>query len=271
MRLGFALLTHDRPDQVIGLARLLRQLFPDAAIACHHDMGQSPLDPAALPDVAVVPRPHATVWGHSSVIDGALDAFALLRDMRPTPEWYYLLSAADLPIKSARRIRRDLEAAQCDVFIDHMPIPPGPPANRYFELRQFRYFADTQPPFPEGYICHAGEHWFTVNRRAIDWLLDHARNAPGLYAHYKALEATRHIVPEESFYQTLFCNAPQLVIRNENLRHIDWSRGAAHPRTLSLRDLPRILRSRAHFARKIDPERSKALIATATLLLRAGS
>jgi len=36
------------------------------------------------------------------------------------------------------------------------------------------------------------------------------------------------------------------------LRYIDWRMGGYHPKTLGLDDIPRILASGAHFARKFD-------------------
>ncbi len=266
MRLGFALLTHDRPEQLIRLVQALRRAFPDSAIACHHDTTQSRLDPATLPEVSFVTTPYATAWGHSSIVDGTLAALRILRDSAQPPDWYYLLSGSDLLIKHPRRILRDLAAADCDVFIDNTPIREGPSFNHLIEVRQFRYFSDTAPAFPTGFICYAGEHWFTANRRAIDWLLDHERHAPGLLAHYKAQEETRHVSPDESFYHTVFCNAPHLKVRNDSLRYIDWSRAQAHPKTLTLRDLPWILRSHAHFSRKVDIWKSRGLLAAARLL-----
>lgn len=267
MRIGFALLTHDRPERVIRLARTLRRAFPESAIACHHDTSQSNLDPAALPGAALVAAPCATAWGHSSVVEGALEALRLLRATVPAPDWYYLLSGSDFPIKPARQIFRELAAADCDVFIDHTPILKGPPPDRFVEVRQFRYFSDEEPSFPGDYVCYAGEHWFTANRTAIDWLLGHEQHVPGLWAHYKAQEATRHVSPDESFYQTVFCNAPHLAVRNDSLRYVDWTSGEAHPKTLTLRDLPRVMRSRAHFARKVDMPHSKRLLAAVRLFL----
>lgn len=270
MRLGFALLTHDHPEQLIRLVRSIRLAFPESAIACHHDTSQSDFDTATLREATFVTAPYATAWGQSSVVEGALSAIRLLRDSAPAPDWYYLLSGSDFLIKPPRRILRDLAAADCDVFIDHTPILKGPPSNRFFEVRQFRYFSDTPPAFPEGHVCYAGEHWFTANRRAIDWLLDHEQHAPGLWAHYKALEETRPVSPDESFYHTVFCNAPPLTVRNDSLRYIDWSAAEAHPKTLTLRDLPRIMRAGAHFARKAELTQSRWLLAVMELLLRAG-
>jgi hypothetical protein len=59
---------------------------------------------------------------------------------------------------------------------------------------------------------------------------------------------------DECAYQSLLLNAPQLHVSKDNLRYIDWSNHAhltAHPNELGLADLDSMLRSSAHFARKI--------------------
>jgi hypothetical protein len=45
-----------------------------------------------------------------------------------------------------------------------------------------------------------------------------------------------------------------LKISKNNLRYVDWSLGGHHPKTLEVEDIPRILASGAHFARKFNLE-----------------
>lgn len=61
-------------------------------------------------------------------------------------------------------------------------------------------------------------------------------------------------VPEESIYQTVLCNAPGLRLCNGNKRYADWRLGGTipHPTHLGLEDLPKMLESGHHFARKFS-------------------
>ncbi len=68
-----------------------------------------------------------------------------------------------------------------------------------------------------------------------------------LAAHYSG-----RFIPDESLPHTVLCNQPDLKISKDNLRHTDWSQGRYNPKTLGMEDVPRILASGSHFARKFD-------------------
>jgi hypothetical protein len=102
-------------------------------------------------------------------------------------------------------------------------------------------------PFSDTLKCYGGSAWFTGNRKAAEKLLaDNAQNR-ALFAHY-----SRRFAPDESIWQTMLCNQPDLKIENDNFRYVDWSLSGHHPKTLGIEDIPRILESGAHFARKFD-------------------
>jgi hypothetical protein len=64
---------------------------------------------------------------------------------------------------------------------------------------------------------------------------------------------TKRAVPEEAFYQTAICNQTGLRLSEDNKRYADWSLGGDHPKFLDVGDLPAIVASRAHFAKKFRP------------------
>jgi hypothetical protein len=102
-------------------------------------------------------------------------------------------------------------------------------------------------PFSETLKCYGGATWFTGNRKAAERLLAKSPENRRLLAHY-----SKRFIPDESIWQTVLCNQPDLKISNNNLRYVDWSQGGHHPKTLWMEDIPRILASGAHFARKFD-------------------
>lgn len=102
-------------------------------------------------------------------------------------------------------------------------------------------------PFSRQFRCYAGEHWFTVNSKAAEVLLDETQRAKSLLTYLRGRES-----PEECFYHSILGNAP-LRLSQENLRYIHWPTSEAwHPSTLSTADLAKIQASGAHFARKVD-------------------
>ena len=81
------------------------------------------------------------------------------------------------------------------------------------------------------------------------------RSSVGLAQHYAKV-----FCPEESLFQCLLCNAPQLRVVNDHYRYIDWRGGGNHPKTLKCDDLPELTASPAHFARKFDIRQDVAVL-----------
>jgi hypothetical protein len=260
MKIGFALLSHAREAQALRLTNTLKTMFPQCAIVCHHNFAQAPgLNTAAFAGVQFVRDYVPTTWGHSSCIEASLKAFQLLCDAPQLPDWFYLLSETDYRIRPAGEILGDLHNATFNVFASHFKVSTDPTHDPLQEQRRWRYYRDTPPIFPAEFECFSGEHWFVADRKAIERLLYTAEHQPNLLQHYKSQERSKGtIIPEESYYQTVFCNAADLRVKNDCLRYIDWTQDGPSPKTLTAEDLPAILCSDAHFARKVelqqDPE-----------------
>ncbi len=277
--IGFALLTYVAPRQILRLVTRLRELYGAATpIAINHKFDECPLDPTDFPaDVRWV-RPHITTgWGVWATVEAALAALRLLHAGGEGPEYTVLLSGTDYPIATPERVLSDLRTGGADAYIDsrpvrilrRTPVAPGPlglgvnqgPSNEKVCYR--RYYPSTfhplgirvrirspllaplLSPFRRGFQCWAGEHWWTLGRRGVDHLLRFHEERPELARWF----AARH-VPEEAYVHTVLGNAPGLRISNRAFRYVDWSSRKPSPRVLGEDDLPRILSSGLHFARK---------------------
>ncbi len=123
MTIGFVILSHRDPAQLLRLVQTLNRLYDDPPIACHHDMAQCPLDPSGFPgNIRFVDPSIRTGWAKWSVVRGFLAALRLLyADTGPEragPDWFVLMSAADYPIRRADAVRADLAALGADALID---------------------------------------------------------------------------------------------------------------------------------------------------------
>ena len=289
--IGFVILSHGAPDQLLRLVGTLGKLYNAPPIACHHDFGQAPLDRAAFPaHVRFVEDWVATGWGKWSVVVAFLRALALLYAGDDGPGWFVLLSGADYPVCPAATVLAQLAATGCDAFLDAHQIGSAVPAAtlvgdvnpllrhldsavshrtkwRFYLARQFWLPIVRRRPrwrpgrftirlpwsqrrfFTADFGLWWGEHWFTGNRRAADVLLRPTprHRALARYLRWRAF-------PEEAFYHTVLCNTPGLVIDRDNKRFTEWNGGGAHPTTLDADEVPRVLASGAHFARKFDPD-----------------
>jgi hypothetical protein len=285
--IGFVVLTHSNPEQILVLCERLNELFDEPPIAIHHDFGQCPLDRSRFPrDVAFVENWSRTRWGDAGVVDGALKALRLLYEAEG-PDWFVLLSGADYPIKSAQTIIADLTQGGYDAYIDHrrisrcsLPLPENGWGDQNFihlawvRLAFERYmaigfgytklanalgwrrkavylrsdfFIKRLTPFNGSLHCHAGDFWFTANRKAACALLDDNETNRKIIAHFR-----RRPNPDEGLFQTLLCNALSLNISTDNRRFTDWRGCVNHPRILGEQDYTALLSSTDHFARKLD-------------------
>ena len=282
-RIGFVLLTHQKPMQVRRLVDRLTALFDGPPIVCHHDFSRCPLPLDGLPgNVSFVLPPLPTTWAGFSVVEATVRALRQLYDGPAGPDWCVLLSGSDYPVKPAARVLGDLDAGGYDAHIHHEPIE-WPAFSRDWQRECYeRYCTKTlrvrtltarlrptareirvrhpllaRPflPFTRRFRCFAGSQWFCVNPRAAACIIDGHAAHPELAAHYRDLR-----FPEESYFQCLLANVPHLRLNQENWRYIDWSADEAHPKTLGIADLPALLASPAHFARKFDMDADSVVL-----------
>lgn len=269
---GFVLLTHNKPHQTIRLIGTLNRMFDEPPIVCHHDFSKSEFPKDTLPKNVSLVLPYLeTGWAKFSVVEAMLQALQLMYKDKLSPDWFILLSGSDYPIKPAKQILHDLEESSYDAHISHRLISYKNYPTKWEEECYKRYFSIKIPlplsrrhinithpslagrfvPFSEDFRCYAGEHWFCANRKAAEYLIEFHNTKPALASYYRKLDRY-HISPDESYYQTIFCNAPHLKVYNNHWRYIDWSAKKFHPKTLMLEDLLKLQASSAHFARKFD-------------------
>lgn len=285
MIVGFVILSHNHPQQVLRLVSFLDRVYGRPPIAIHHDTHQSPIDVFDFPDwVSFVENPERTRWAQFSVVRGALKALALLYS-KSKPDWFFLLSGADYPIRAAHDVFSYLSNLKADALVDYRDVPdldsntpvepPANPALAHFTAPgngrlAFQWYVGLNLWFPilrpgprigrrtiYTSIRHwplnlkpyYGDHWIAGNARVADVLLHPTAEHKRLRRHLRL-----RTVPEECYYQTVLANEASLKIERDTKRFAKWMGGGAHPRNLELSDLPLILNSGAFFARKFTPD-----------------
>jgi len=124
-------------------------------------------------------------------------------------------------------------------------IRRGPRIGRYTFYLPFEAW---NSPFGPDFKCFYGDHWFTANRKAAEILL----NPTPKHVHLRRHLYYR-VCADECYYHCVLANAPGLKISKATKRFSEWLGGGAHPQILGLSDLPAIISSKAHFARKFEP------------------
>ncbi|MEH2248142.1 beta-1,6-N-acetylglucosaminyltransferase [Nostoc sp.] len=281
--IGFILLTHTKTLQIYRLINKLNTMFNYPVIVCHHDFSKSDLCVNTLSKNVLLVCPHVqTEWAGFTLVEATVQALKLMSEVPDPPDWFVLLSGADYPIKTARQILDDLTSSPYDAYIQYERITYETYKhdlkpnmlwlkNSYqrYCTKSFsfdylkKYFAQlnieillehpllTKPflPFSKKLACFSGSQWFCANHKAAEYIIDFHSQKNDLTLYYSKLKYT-----DESYFQTILANAPHLKLQNDRRRYIDWSSGGCHPKTLLMEDLPNLLASSAHFARKFDIE-----------------
>jgi hypothetical protein len=281
--IGFILLTHTKPQQIRRLVDRLNLMFDGPPIVCHHDFVKCTLPIEEFPtNVSFVHPPSPVGWGTFPTVEAVLRAIRQMYEAPVSPDWFVFLSGSDYPIKPAAEIRRELGMSPYDAHIHHELIQFNNFESdwhcecyrRYFTKRWYypsvtrrlrptrralvlKHPLVTRPflPFSAQFRCYAGEFWFCANRRAAEYIVRFHVTRPGLASHYRTVHN-----PDESYFQCILGNARGLKLNNNDYRYTDWSRGGAHPKTLGIEDLPKLLSSTDHFARKFDIDQDARIL-----------
>ena len=284
---GFCILSHNNPAQLLDLIETLNRVYSVPPIVCHHDSSQSKIDYEQFPkNVIFVKPPIKTRWGRISVVLAASWAIDELFKMS-NAEWFVLLSASDFPVRPADDLYTIIRKAECDAFIDARPLfiqnesvaithgkvkqsldhfsspdnirsKTGWYLNPQFWLPTLKLSPKLRLgritfrlPWTKKSIISSkinifyGDHWFMANKKVANLIAHDSKNRRFLLRHL-----ARRPLAEECFYHTLLMNDPELKICLDNYRFSEWRGGGAHPQTITLNDLPAIMKSGDLFARK---------------------
>jgi len=290
-RVGFVILSHEGAAKLARLVRALRREYPGCAIAVHHDFSQARFDREAVgTDIFWVEDWLRTGWAKWSAVEGSLRAFELLYSQTDA-EWFIHLSASDYPIRKGAEVMAELEAAECDAFLDVRPLAPhfspkaqfigqGNPQLARFDnpltnaIKRRFYLSPqlwlpilrTRPRLRLGKLTWRpaieGRHPFLRGLGCFygdHWFMANRKAVAAILERNPTnLRLRRHYrnrtQPDESYYQTVLANTPGLVICRDNRRFAEWDGGAAGPISLTRDQLPAMVESGAFFARKFEQD-----------------
>lgn len=289
-RIGFVILSHNNPSQLLRLTRRLVQLYDGPTIVCHHDFSKCSLAGFDFPKEVTFVNPHInTKWGSILLVTAFREALRTMYQRTGGPDWFVFISGADYPVQSAQVVLADLDNGGFDAYVDHYlvehpftPVPGFPyeehgcksvgwvplAYNRYIAVPLWLpWYSRTQRKLIKVYVGHVRaksyvrlfnpfpEHLKCYG--GSGWFTGNRKAAERLLAENdenRALFAyySNKFIPDESLPHTILCNQPDLKISGNDFRYIDWSAGGHHPKTLTTQDIPRMRASGAHFARKFD-------------------
>ena len=97
--IGFVILTHSPPPQVVRLIHRLNEVYQDPPIVLHHDFSQCPGEFSLPSNVKIVDPYIVTGWAQFSIVRATLAGIETLYSGSEKPNWFATLSGACYPIK----------------------------------------------------------------------------------------------------------------------------------------------------------------------------
>ena len=284
--IAFLVVSHRNPGQVLRLVRVLRE-GRETHVLVHHDQRRHPLDETALSQAGgrLADYGLPVEWGNLAYTQMLLRALSELTE-RVDPDWIAVISGQDYPLRPLPEFERHLaesphQALLGDPWELDMSSEPDPPQREFYLRYRYRHYSPPRPvaavvaralggraylrempaglgsflgvrpprhPFGPGLRCHVSSDWLILERRAVRAVLSFARTRAREMRHYR-----RTIIPSESLFATVVANDPSLSV-GPAPRLLGFEEGSPHPRTFRSKDVPELLSSGMHFARKFDEE-----------------
>ena len=290
MRLGCVVLAHALPGQLASLLSILQH--PQVRLYLHIDRRKPiapfrrALEEAGVDNLSLLPR-RASPWGSIDVVDAELDGLAA--SVNDGCDYMVVLSGQDFPVQPVDRILAFLQDQGSRSYMRYWR--PGEAGalgmtdwNGRFrtELYAYRVLGRTVACLPRGedisflnfrgrvlnqllrfrtalksrrrhpaYVSpFVGTTWWNLSRLAAEYVLDFVEEHPDFRRYH-----THTWTPDEMFFQSILLGsgfADRHEVVRDDLRFVDWSEAAAHPRVLTIEDVPEMLQSGKLFARKFD-------------------
>jgi hypothetical protein len=110
--------------------------------------------------------------------------------------------------------------------------------------------------FNDDFICYGGWFFCLLAAHCVRYTRQFARENPDIVTYFRTMAA-----PEEVFLQTVLVNSGKFRFVPDSKHYIDLSQSRNnHSKVLGMVDLPSMLASEAHWARKFDPSFDSAVL-----------
>ena len=226
MKLCFVILAHDRMGQLANLIKLI--LSQGCAVCLHLDKKVPEADVAYLREhlehsngtLMFAERVHCA-WGTYSLVEAVLKAVKKIDDDGYNPDYVYLISGSDIPIKSISSLKEFLDYNRGKEYIESFNITYRPWVKagltkeryeRYFVFnfqthrRLFDFSVKIQKllgikrTFPASLVPHFGAQWWCLSWQSLIAIYEISKRKE-ITAFFKKVW-----IPDELFFQTMIRN-----------------------------------------------------------------
>lgn len=213
-------------------------------------------------------------WGGFSFVKAILNSVSEALSSGKNYQFVNLMSGQDYPLKTADQLYQFLIENLNMSFIAFERVNHGwweHAVSRY----KFYHFTDyklmgryllqkitnklmPRRKFPLDFTLYGSTNssWWILNAGAAKYLIDFIKDNSKLKRFMKFTWGA-----DEFLITTIIMNSPfKDKVINDNLRHIDWSSGGAHPKIFSKNDWNDLVKTNKYFARKFDVHVDKDIL-----------
>ena len=264
MRIAHLILTDSNPTH---LERLIKRLqHPKADFFIHVNLNTNItqfLDLENLGQVNFV-RPRVKIYNNDySTVEAILNGFDHILQSHKRYDYINLLSGEDYPLKDVYDIHKFFKENPGKIFTEFRSAD-----NNWKEgaKRIKQYYFGYNPFFgsvvleklvslilparkiPKSMKGYGGSPWFTISSLHANIISDYLLDFPSVSNFFKFTCCS-----SEFFFQTLMYNSDyKSDLVNDNLRFVDLSEGKTEPKTLTIDDAERLIKSGKLFGRKFS-------------------
>lgn len=274
MTICFIILGHRAPEHVVTIARQL--LSAKQPVVIHYDAKSPGSDFSTLKKLLAG---HSQVyftnrvpveWGTWSIVNATLNALETIRVNRIQPDYVYLLSGSDYPIRPISELIQFLDRNNGHEFIENWPadIFKWVVVDKQRERYLYRHYINSKKHyylftfiylfqrllrlkrrFVNGYTPYIGSQWWALTWPTCQKVLALLDSDPKITRFFKGVH-----VPDELFFQTLVNTVvPKEKIKNKKLTLCEFDDfGVAV--TYESKHFNYVISQPFYFARKIMPE-----------------
>ncbi len=275
MRIAHIIMAHKNPDQLERLVSAMQHPMFDLYI--HLDKKSDIKDFNHLinyNNVFFIQNRIECNWGGYSFVKAILNSMTEVLSSEENYHFINLMSGQDYPLKSADELYRFL----CDNLnmsfiayerVDHSWWEHAVSRYKSYHFTDFklmgRYLfqrvANKLMPhrkFPLDLTLYGSTNssWWILSVDAAQYLVDFIKDNSKLKSFMRFTWGA-----DEFLITTIIMNSPfKDRVINDNLRHIDWSSGGAHPKIFAKNDLNALVSTNKYFARKFDVNVDKEIL-----------
>ncbi|XP_058101018.1 beta-glucuronosyltransferase GlcAT14A-like [Magnolia sinica] len=223
-------------------------------------------------------RANMVTYRGPTMIANTLQSSGLLLNKSKEWDWFINLSASDYPLVTQEDILYAFSYLPRNLnFIEHtsrlgwkenerakpLIVDPG----LYMSKKTDIFWVTQRREVPTAFKLFTGSAWMVQSRAFVEYCVWGWDNLPRTILMYY----TNFLSSPESYFQTVICNAPEFAQTaiNHDLHYISWDvPPRQHPHTLGVKDMAKMIRSKAPFARKFNQSDPVLDMIDATLLGR---